>query len=144
MVMPNQQQQGGTRVFPCYDDLIAFLKEWFAKTAPILEKPILELNRYTGNSNQWQKVVSWKVASNARGLLAELSMICDNYTPLAVWVKIAGKEVKAKSLQSALTIPYNPDLRLIPNAVIEIYCKSNGVDIINFDATIVGREVFIA
>ena len=138
-----QQQQKGTRVFPCYDELINFLKGWFARTAPTFEKPILEINRYSGNSVQWQEVVKWQVTDTARGELKEISMICDNYTPLRVMIQIGAKRVEQKQLQSALTLPYN-DLRLLSGSAVIVWCRSDGATTLNFDASIVGKETFKA
>jgi hypothetical protein len=139
----NQQQQNGNRrVIPCYDELITFLKSWFAKSGPVLQKPVLELNRYSGISSKWQKVVEWKVATNARGKLKEISLICDNYTPLKVMVRIGLQSWEDKQLQSALTIPYD-DLRLSPNLQVIVFCHSDGVTAINFDASIVGIEEMV-
>lgn len=137
-----QQQQNGKipRVLPCYDELITFLKGWFAKTAPILEKPILELNRYSGVLGSWQQVVKWQVTGGSRGELKEISIICDDYTPLKVRIIVAGLERTEKQLQSALTLPYQ-DLKLVSGQVVVVYCKSDGATAINFDACIIGKEI---
>ena len=143
MVIQNEAppQQKGTIVRVCWDDLFDFLKSWFAKTAPTLEKPILEINRYSGVLAAWQKVVEWKVTEGSRGELKEVSMICDNYTPLKVRIIVAGTERTEKQLQSALTLPYG-DLKVVSGQVVAVYCKSEGVTAINFDASIIGKEVF--
>jgi len=144
MVMQQtQEQQNGTRVFPCYDELIAFLKAWFAKTAPTFEKPILEINRYSGVLAAWQKVVEWKVTDTARGELKEISMVCSNYTPLRVMIQIGALRVEQKQLQSPLTLPYN-DLKLLSGVAVIVWCRSDGVTTINFDASIIGKETFKA
>ncbi|MBA7661736.1 hypothetical protein ES703_69756 [subsurface metagenome] len=138
--LPPQQEAPIVRV--CWDDLINFLKGWFAKTAPTLEKPIIEINRYSGVLAAWQKVVEWKVTHGSRGELKEISLICDDYTPLKVRIIVAGLERTEKQLQSALTLPYQ-DLKLISGQVVAVYCKSEGVTTINFDACIVGKEIKI-
>lgn len=135
---PPQQKAPIVRV--CWDDLFGFLKEWFAKTAPVLEKPILEINRYSGVLAAWQEVVKWEVTAGSRGELKEISMICDNYTPLKVKIVVAGLQRTDKQLQTALTLPYQ-DLKLISGQVVAVYCKSEGVTAINFDACIIGKEI---
>ena len=134
----NQQQQKGARVFPCYDELIAFFKSWFVKSAPVFHKPILEVNRYSGTSAQWQKVVTWTVDSAAKGKLKEISLVCDNYTPLDVMIDI-GVFKRQFKLQTALTIPFS-DLKLLPGIPVIVSCHSDGTTAINFDASIVGIE----
>ncbi|MBA7642640.1 hypothetical protein ES703_50340 [subsurface metagenome] len=138
-----QQQNGARRVIPCYDELIAFLKGWFAKTAPTFEKPILEINRYAGLLAKWQEVVKWTVTDTARGELKEISMICDNYAPLTVRIQIGAKRLDSVQLQTALTLPFG-DLKLLSGIAVVVWCKSDGVTAINFDASIVGKEVFKA
>ncbi|MBA7526222.1 hypothetical protein ES705_18383 [subsurface metagenome] len=143
MAEPGQQQQQNgkiLRVLPCYDELIKFLKSWFAKTAPTLEKPILEVNRYSGSAGSWQEVVKWSVGQGSRGELKEISVICDNYTPLKVRIIVAGLELTEKQLQSALTLPYQ-DLQLVSGQVVRVYCKSDGATAIIFDACIIGKEI---
>jgi len=137
-----QQQQNGKllRVIPSYDELITFLKSWFAKTVPTLEKPILEINRYSGLLGSWQEVVKWQVTGGSRGELKEISMICDTYTTLKVRIIVAGLERTEKQLQTALTLPYQ-DLKLISGQVVVVYCKSDGATAITFDACIVGKEI---
>ena len=134
-----QEQQNYPHVIPCYDVLIDFLKSWFTKTAPVFQRPILEISRYSGNSNKLQQVVKWTVASDAKGVLKELSLVCDSYATLGVRVQVAGV-VKDFSLQTALTLPYQ-DLELLSDAVVCVWCKSDGVAAINFDASIVGKEL---
>ena len=133
-------QQKAPLVRVCWDDLFDFLKGWFAKTAPSLEKPILEINRYSGVLGSWQKVVEWKVTDGSRGELKEISVICDDYTNLKVRIVVAGLERKEKQLQTALTLPFK-DLKLISGQVVTVYCHSNGVAAIVFDACIVGKEI---
>ncbi|MBA7606755.1 hypothetical protein ES703_13905 [subsurface metagenome] len=135
---PPQQKAPLTRV--CWDDLFKFLREWFARTAPTLEKPVLEVNRYSGILGSWQEVVSWQVTGGSRGELKEVSMICDDYTPLKVRIIVAGLERTEKQLQTALTLPYQ-DLKLISGQVVVVYCKSDGAAAIVFDAAIVGKEI---
>ncbi len=140
MVMQNEAppQQKGTLVQVCWDDLFSFLKGWFAKSAPVFQKPILEVSRYSGNSAQWQKVVTWVVDPSARGKLKEISLVCDNYTPLYVRVDI-GSFRRDFQVQTAFTIPYG-DLRLLPGIPVIVSCHSDGATAINFDASIVGIE----
>ena len=135
---PPQQKAPIVRV--CWDELFDFLKGWFAKTAPVLEKPILEINRYSGVLSAWQKVVEWKVTEGSRGELKEISVICDDYTNLKVRFVVAGLERTEKQLQTALTLPYQ-DLKLISGQVVTVYCHSNGAGAIVFDACIVGKEI---
>ena len=139
-VKKETQQQKALRVIPCYDDLIAFLKSWFAKTAPVFEKPILVVKRYSGNKSSWQEVAKWEVTDTARGELKEISLVCDNYTPLAVRVEIGATRVDFV-LQTALTLPYN-DLKLLSSIPVVISCKSDGATAIVFDASIIGKEIF--
>jgi len=133
-------QQKAPLVRVCWDDLFDFMKGWFAKTAPVLEKPILEINRYSGVLAAWQKVVEWKVTDGSRGELKEISVICDDYTNLKVRIVVAGLERKEKQLQTALTLPFK-DLKLISGQVVVAYCKSDGATAIVFDACIVGKEI---
>ncbi|MBA7523836.1 hypothetical protein ES705_15970 [subsurface metagenome] len=138
MQQTEQQQNGARRVIPCYDELITFLKSWFAKSAPVFQKPILEVNRYSGNSAQWQKVVTWVVDPTAEGKLKEISLVCDNYTPLYIRVDI-GSFRRDFQVQTALTIPYG-DLKLMPGIPVIVSCHSDGATAIIFDASIVGIE----
>lgn len=142
MQQNQQQQQNGKilRVIPCYDELINFLKLWFGKTSPVLEKPILAINRYSGASGSWQEVVKWQVTQGSRGELKEISVVCDDYVPLRVRIIIAGLERTERQLQSALTLPYQ-DLKLIPGQQVVIGCKSDGATAIHFDACIIGKEI---
>ncbi|GAI79783.1 unnamed protein product [marine sediment metagenome] len=135
---PPQQKAPIVRV--CWDELFDFMRGWFAKTAPILEKPIFELNRYSGVLGAWQKVVEWKVTGGSRGELKEISVICDSYTTLKVRIIVAGLERTDKQLQTALTLPYQ-DLKLISGQVVVVFCKSDGATAIVFDACIIGKEI---
>ncbi len=140
MQQTQQDQQKHPIVRVCWDELFDFMRGWFAKTAPILEKPIFEINRYSGVLGAWQKVVEWKVTGGSRGELKEISVICDDYTNLRVRIVIAGLERTDKQLQTALTLPYQ-DLKLLSGQVVVVYCKSNGVAAIVFDACIIGKEI---
>ena len=79
------------------------------------------------------------MANDAKGILKEISLVCDNYTPLSVRVMVAGVQVDF-SLQTALTLPYQ-DLELLTDAVVSVRCKSDGATAIVFDASIVGKEL---
>lgn len=139
MVMQREPQQKAPLVRVCWDELFDFIKFWFTRTAPILQRPVLYVNRYSGNANKWQQVVKWTVATDAKGKLTEISMTCDSYTTLTVRVQVAGRQLDF-SLQTALTLPFN-DLELLSNVIVCVWCKSDGVAAIVFDASIVGKEL---
>jgi len=139
---PPQQPAPIVRV--CFDDLINFVKKWFPQKAPDvkLQRPILVLNRYSGNSSKWQKVVEWQVAEGGEGRLKDLCLWCDDYTPLEIWLLVGGVDVKGKKIAAPLNIPFT-DLRLLSGAQVIVWCKSDGATAINFDALIHGTEMLL-
>ena len=132
-----------TRV--CWDDLIVFLKSWFAK-ATVLHSPIIRLKRYSGSSDQYQELINWKVSVHAKeGKLKGLGIACDNYTPLKLYIKIGDKELNDVQIQTPYNLPFD-DLILRPtteqSSQVIVKAKSDGTTEIVVDASLVGYEVY--
>ncbi len=135
----SQQEQKGIVVLPCYDELIAFLKAWFVNQKRP-QRPIFEVDRYTGLSAAYQSIVKWTVSSDAQGLLKTISMATDDYDNSTWQVTIAGVNKKDFQIVTALSIEYD-GLVLQPDSVVEVLVKSDGANSIKADAIIVGREI---
>ncbi len=105
-------------------------------------KPIARVDRYEGDSEEYQEVVSWTVTENKRGELKEVSMVTSDYAKTHFKLTIAGEEqFKDKIIQAPLSLPF-PDNRGVPSEkTVLLECKSTDGSGITVDGSITGREI---
>lgn len=111
-------------------------------TQPLVkfQLPVLYLERYTGSSSSYQKLIQWKVSAGSIGTLEEISIICDDYSALTIAIEIGGTYIKDKNIQSVLTYKWNGGIDLPPETLVLVWVKSDGATAINVDAMLTGRE----
>lgn len=108
---------------------------------PGSEEAVTEVDRYSGNLQTYQTLVSWTVSAGRTGYLGQVSMVTDNDTKTHFRLTIAGSEKFAdRLLQAPLTLTY-PDLRLDAGATVLLEVKSTDGSAITVDGEIAGKEV---
>ncbi len=139
-----QQKQNGKilKVIPCYDELIAFLKLWFNKAKPVREKPVVMLNRYEGDSAQWQKLIEWQVPPAAfKGLLTSIALATDHYDTAVFRIEVPGTQLINKQIVTALAFLFN-DQEIVRGDSVVVYGKSDGATSIKIDVALVAKELY--
>ncbi|MBA7606773.1 hypothetical protein ES703_13923 [subsurface metagenome] len=139
-----QQKQNGRirRVIPCYDELIKFLKEWFARSKPVREKAVVKLKRYEGTSAQWQKLIEWNMPPAAiKGLLTSIALASDNYDVATFRIEVPGSQLIDKQIVTALAFLFN-DQEIVRGDSVVVYGKSDGATSIKIDAALVAKELY--
>lgn len=107
-------------------------------------KPVIRIDRYSGASTTYQKVVSWRVGELwglKHGRLDEISLVSDNYTKtrfrLRLMESLAFDELQ---IQSATTLPIRSPNELPYNAEVVVECRSTDGSSIAVNASITGVE----
>ncbi len=140
--MQDRPQQVGQRVIPCYDELIAFLKSWFSHVN-YTQKPIILWDRKATLSATPQSIVKWVVSGDCRkGILSEIAIVCDDYVNARFTVKVGDSfTLSDKQLQTLMNLDCR-EAEIMPNSTIEVFVKSDGVNTVTADATIIGKEIW--
>lgn len=116
------------------------------ENVPVVPDPATEVaagdvDRYSGDDIDWQKVARWTVKAGKTGELKEVSMITDDYENTVWKLAVGATEVFTDlTIQSPLTLPFF-DLKLAPGTVVTLSCHSDGATVITADGSIVGKEI---
>ncbi|GAH55095.1 unnamed protein product [marine sediment metagenome] len=110
-------------------------------TAPELEHPAGEVNRYSGSATEYQSLCTWTVTASRIGELKEVSFVTNNYAK-TLWMLVIGSDTMLEDvvIQAPLTIPYF-DLRIASETVVALSVKSSDGTAIVADGSIVGKEI---
>ena len=108
-------------------------------------KPVILIDRYTGTSTSWQKVVEWKVGDAwglPKGKLMELGLVSSDYSKTSFRINIMGKDlIENKQVQAATNIPFYEPLKLSKGDKVTVHAKSTDGTSVTVDARIVGVEL---
>lgn len=98
-------------------------------------------DRYAGDDEEPQEVVSWTVDEDKVGILKEISMVADEVDHAEWTVTIAGEALFTdQKFQVPLTLVF-PDLALAAGVEVKVEVKSDDGTAIVADAEISGKEI---
>lgn len=105
------------------------------------EVPIVELDRLTTASTDYDTVVSWTVTAAKIGVLGSIEMVSDNYTKTRFKLTIGGKVYFTDiQLPIGLSLEF-PDLRLAAATVVLLEAKSSDGTSVIVTGDITAKEV---
>ncbi|KKK59641.1 hypothetical protein LCGC14_3032350 [marine sediment metagenome] len=106
-------------------------------------QPVLRVNKYSGDSKDWQMLVRWDVPAESTGDLEEIALLSDNDSRTRYRVLIANVD-QALPTDRDFTTPMNfkwAKNTVIPGGTsVTVEVQSPGELTINVDGTIVGTE----
>lgn len=105
-----------------------------------LATPIARLDRYAGDDDTYQEVVSWTVDAGYRGELSEIAFMSSNYSKTEFKLVIAGTtQFTDIVVGAAVSLPFKGN-KLASASVVILYARSpDGITSITVDGSITGK-----